>query len=237
MGRDWYDHGRTLSKKNTFYDFIDCTDYLIKNDYANDKKVYAMGGSAGGLLMGAVMNMRPELYHGIVAQVPFVDVMRLTVGGRAVAAGPHASAVTHGQCDALSRGEQPMLPPDIEGVSAPVYRHGHDSAVADVLLGDRGRQSREAVLGVGDLVLHDLHQSHPGLPGPEDTLGIGERSGAQHVEEQVVCELVVGALVVGQPYRSLALGGVDEPGAATARAQRAVEHGLREQPAFVVEQE
>ena len=75
MGRDWYDHGRTLSKKNTFYDFIDCTDYLIKNDYANDKKVYAMGGSAGGLLMGAVMNMRPELYHGIVAQVPFVDVI------------------------------------------------------------------------------------------------------------------------------------------------------------------
>ena len=75
MGRDWYDHGRNLSKKNTFYDFIDCTDYLIKTDYANDKKVYAMGGSAGGLLMGAVMNMRPELYHGVVAQVPFVDVI------------------------------------------------------------------------------------------------------------------------------------------------------------------
>ncbi|WP_413943291.1 S9 family peptidase [Bdellovibrio sp. HCB-162] len=75
MGRDWYDNGRTLKKKNTFYDFIDCTDALVKAKYADPKRVYAMGGSAGGLLMGAIMNMRPDLYHGIVAQVPFVDVI------------------------------------------------------------------------------------------------------------------------------------------------------------------
>lgn len=75
MGRDWYDQGRTFNKKNTFYDFIDCTEALIKLKYADPKKVYAMGGSAGGLLMGAIMNMRPDLYRGIIAQVPFVDVI------------------------------------------------------------------------------------------------------------------------------------------------------------------
>lgn len=75
MGRDWYDTGRTLHKKNTFFDFIDATDALVKERYAHPKKLYAMGGSAGGLLMGAVMNLRPELYHGVVAQVPFVDVI------------------------------------------------------------------------------------------------------------------------------------------------------------------
>ncbi|KHD89270.1 MAG: protease 2 [Bdellovibrio sp. ArHS] len=75
MGRDWYDTGRTINKKNTFNDFIDCTEALIKNKTASPKRIYAMGGSAGGLLMGAVMNLRPDLYQGIVAQVPFVDVI------------------------------------------------------------------------------------------------------------------------------------------------------------------
>lgn len=75
MGRDWYDNGRTLHKKNSFTDFIDVTEYLVQNKYADKHRVYAMGGSAGGLLMGAVMNMRPDLYHGVVAQVPFVDVV------------------------------------------------------------------------------------------------------------------------------------------------------------------
>lgn len=75
MGREWYDQGRTVNKKNTFYDFIDCTMELINLKYADIQRVYAMGGSAGGLLMGAVMNMRPDLYRGIVAQVPFVDVI------------------------------------------------------------------------------------------------------------------------------------------------------------------
>lgn len=75
MGRDWYDQGRTLSKMNTFYDFIDATEYLVKKKYAHPEKVFAMGGSAGGLLMGAVMNLRPDLYRGVVAQVPFVDVI------------------------------------------------------------------------------------------------------------------------------------------------------------------
>lgn len=74
-GREWYDDGKLLKKKNTFRDFIATTEFLVGQKYADPKRVYAMGGSAGGLLVGAVMNMRPELYHGIVAQVPFVDVV------------------------------------------------------------------------------------------------------------------------------------------------------------------
>jgi oligopeptidase B len=75
MGRHWYDSGRQLSKKNTFHDFIDVTRELVARGYAAKSKVFAMGGSAGGLLMGAVANMSPGDYRGIVAQVPFVDVV------------------------------------------------------------------------------------------------------------------------------------------------------------------
>lgn len=75
MGRQWTDDGRTLKKKNTFFDFIDCTEFLISQKMAAPKKIFAMGGSAGGLLMGAIANMRPDLYTGIVAEVPFVDVL------------------------------------------------------------------------------------------------------------------------------------------------------------------
>lgn len=75
MGRHWYDQGRTHNKLNTFHDFIDVTEALIKQGYSSPGHTFAMGGSAGGLLMGAVMNMRPDLYKGIVAQVPFVDVI------------------------------------------------------------------------------------------------------------------------------------------------------------------
>jgi oligopeptidase B len=75
LGRVHYENGRQMQKMNTFYDFIDSTESLIKLGYADKKRVYARGGSAGGLLMGAVMNLRPDLYNGIVAQVPFVDVM------------------------------------------------------------------------------------------------------------------------------------------------------------------
>ena len=75
MGRQWYDDGKILNKKNTFYDFIDATKSLIKNGYGDSKSVFAMGGSAGGLLMGAVINMEPELYTGIISAVPFVDVV------------------------------------------------------------------------------------------------------------------------------------------------------------------
>lgn len=75
LGRHWYDEGRTLSKMNTFTDYVDATEDLIKRIIIGKDKVFAMGGSAGGLLMGAVMNLRPDLYKGIVAQVPFVDVV------------------------------------------------------------------------------------------------------------------------------------------------------------------
>ncbi|MEP6794290.1 MAG: prolyl oligopeptidase family serine peptidase, partial [Saprospiraceae bacterium] len=75
MGRQWYEDGKLLKKKNTFTDFIDCGKYLIANKYADPKKLYAMGGSAGGLLMGAVINMAPDMWGGIIAAVPFVDVV------------------------------------------------------------------------------------------------------------------------------------------------------------------
>ena len=75
LGREWYDDGKMMQKKNTFYDFIDCSKYLIEKKYTSAKHLYAMGGSAGGLLMGAICNMNPELYNGIVAAVPFVDVI------------------------------------------------------------------------------------------------------------------------------------------------------------------
>ncbi|MCK4677025.1 MAG: S9 family peptidase [Bacteroidales bacterium] len=75
MGRSWYEDGKLLKKKNTFTDFIDCVEFLIKESYTNPEKVFASGGSAGGLLMGAVANMRPELFRGIIADVPFVDVV------------------------------------------------------------------------------------------------------------------------------------------------------------------
>jgi oligopeptidase B len=75
MGRRWYEQGRLLSKQNTFTDFIDVTRFLVAEKYGDPKRVSAMGGSAGGLLMGAVVNLAPQDYHAIVAQVPFVDVV------------------------------------------------------------------------------------------------------------------------------------------------------------------
>ena len=75
MGRKWYEDGKMLKKKNSFTDFIDCADFLIANKFTSAQHLYAMGGSAGGLLMGAIANMRPGLWNGIVAQVPFVDVI------------------------------------------------------------------------------------------------------------------------------------------------------------------
>ncbi|WP_430927615.1 S9 family peptidase [Polaribacter marinivivus] len=75
LGRNWYEDGKMLNKKNTFTDFIDCSKYLIANKYTSSKHLYAMGGSAGGLLMGAITNINPDLYNGIIAAVPFVDVI------------------------------------------------------------------------------------------------------------------------------------------------------------------
>ncbi len=75
LGREWYEDGKLYNKINTFNDFIDCGKFLIENKYTSADHQYAMGGSAGGLLMGAVVNMNPELFNGIVAAVPFVDVM------------------------------------------------------------------------------------------------------------------------------------------------------------------
>ena len=75
MGRQWYEDGKMLHKKNTFLDFIACAEHLINEGYTSPQKMFAMGGSAGGLLVGAVVNMRPDLWKGVIAQVPFVDVV------------------------------------------------------------------------------------------------------------------------------------------------------------------
>jgi oligopeptidase B len=75
MGRAWYEDGKLFHKRNTFTDFIDCAKYLVRKRYADPQRTFAQGGSAGGLLMGAVINLRPDLFTGVVAQVPFVDVV------------------------------------------------------------------------------------------------------------------------------------------------------------------
>jgi oligopeptidase B len=75
MGRHWYEDGRLFQKKNTFTDFIACAEYLIGLGYTSPEQLYGMGGSAGGLLIGAVINLRPDLFHGAIADVPFVDVV------------------------------------------------------------------------------------------------------------------------------------------------------------------
>jgi len=75
LGREWYENGKLLKKKNTFTDFIDCSKYVIEQKYTSAKHLYAEGGSAGGLLMWDIINMEPNLYNGVIAQVPFVDVV------------------------------------------------------------------------------------------------------------------------------------------------------------------
>jgi oligopeptidase B len=75
LGRQWYEDGKKFNKINTFTDFIDVTKFLVEQKYGDKNRIYALGGSAGGLLMGAVVNMNPELYHGVIAAVPFVDVV------------------------------------------------------------------------------------------------------------------------------------------------------------------
>jgi oligopeptidase B len=75
LGRQWYEDGKLLKKMNTFTDFIDVGSYLVEKDYTSKDHLYAYGGSAGGLLMGAIVNMEPELWNGVVAAVPFVDVL------------------------------------------------------------------------------------------------------------------------------------------------------------------
>src|SRR5690606_31385121 len=75
LGRAWYEGGKLLAKQNTFNDFIDCAEHLVATGHADRARLFAEGGSAGGLLVGAVINMRPELFAGAIAEVPFVDVV------------------------------------------------------------------------------------------------------------------------------------------------------------------
>jgi oligopeptidase B len=75
LGRDWHEQGKLFNKRNSFTDFIDCAEFLRAQGYADPERMFALGGSAGGLLVGAVVNMRPDLFHGAIARVPFVDVV------------------------------------------------------------------------------------------------------------------------------------------------------------------
>jgi oligopeptidase B len=75
LGFEWYEQGKMGNKMNSFYDFIDCSEALIREKYTASDRLFAQGGSAGGLLMGAVANLRPDLYKGIISSVPFVDVL------------------------------------------------------------------------------------------------------------------------------------------------------------------
>lgn len=103
LGRAWYENGRMEHKMNSFTDFIACAEQLVADKHADPKRLYAMGGSAGGLLMGAVMNMRPDLWDGVVAEVPFVDVVNtmldadlpLTTGEYDEWGDPHEPAAYH----------------------------------------------------------------------------------------------------------------------------------------------
>lgn len=82
LGREWYENGKMMTKKNTFTDFIDVSNFLIDEGYTSPDHLYASGGSAGGLLMGAIVNMAPELYNGVIAAVPFVDVVTTMLDDR-----------------------------------------------------------------------------------------------------------------------------------------------------------
>src|SRR6185369_9356209 len=75
MGRGWYDDGKMMKKMNTFFDFIDCAEHVVRERYTSVDRLVAHGGSAGGLLMGAIANLRPDLWRAVVADVPFVDVI------------------------------------------------------------------------------------------------------------------------------------------------------------------
>ena len=75
LGREWYEDGKLLKKKNTFYDFIDCGEFLVEQNYTSNEHLYAQGGSAGGLLIGGIINMAPKMWNGVIAAVPFVDVV------------------------------------------------------------------------------------------------------------------------------------------------------------------
>ena len=81
LGRPWYEDGKLLNKKNTFTDFIDCSKFLIESNYTTKEHLYAYGGSAGGLLMGVIVNMAPDLYNGVIVAVPFVDVITTMLDG------------------------------------------------------------------------------------------------------------------------------------------------------------
>ena len=122
MGKAWHDDGKMMKKKNTFTDFVNVAEYLVANKYTEPQQLAIQGGSAGGLLMGAVTNLRPDLFRAVVSQVPFVDVMNtmldatlpLTVGEYLEWGNPNEKAAyqymrSYSPYDNLVRGAYPAM--------------------------------------------------------------------------------------------------------------------------------
>ncbi|MDZ7643415.1 MAG: prolyl oligopeptidase family serine peptidase [Woeseiaceae bacterium] len=161
LGTDWYYDGRQLQKKNTFFDFIDVSRYLIDEGYTSPEHLYARGGSAGGLLMGAVVDMAPELYNGVAAAVPFVDVVTTMLddsipldGGRMGRVGRSAQAGLlrlHSVLLAVRQRERTGLP----------AHAGHDRPArlpgAVLGTGEMGRQAARSQDGRQPAVAEDRH--------------------------------------------------------------------------------
>jgi len=170
LGRQWYEDGKLLRKKNTFYDFIDVARYLIEEGWTTPGMLYAMGGSAGGLLVGAVANMAPELFHGMVAQVPFVDVLTtmldetipLTTGEYEEWGNPHQKVYydyikSYSPYDNVKRQAYPHLL-----ITAGL----HDSQVQYWEPAKWTAKLRDHQQGDGLILLHtDMSSGHSGKPG------------------------------------------------------------------------
>jgi len=175
LGRDWYEDGKLLRKMNTFTDFIDCSKYLIENKYTSEKHLYAMGGSAGGLLMGAVINMNPELYLGVLAAVPFVDVISTMLD--------ESIPLTTGEFDEWGNPKNKEYYDYIkqyspyDNVSAQVYPNLlittglHDSQVQYWEPAKWIAKLRDYSTGTNKLLMHtDMETGHGGASGRFDTL-------------------------------------------------------------------
>ena len=175
LGRNWYENGKLLHKKNTFNDFISCAKHLIANSYTSKDHLFASGGSAGGLLMGAIINKSPELFKGIIASVPFVDVVTtmlddsipLTTGEYDEWGNPNEKEYyeyikSYSPYDNVSRQEYPNIL---------VTTGLHDSQVQYFEPAKWVAKLRELKLGNNILIMHtDMEAGHGGASGRFEAL-------------------------------------------------------------------
>jgi len=170
LGRHWYENGKLLKKKNTFFDFIDTARFLIKKGITSPGRLFAMGGSAGGLLIGAVANMAPHLFRGMVAQVPFVDVLTTMLD--------ETVPLTTGEYDEWGNPNEKIFYDYIKSYSP--YDNIEPQAYPDILITTGFHDSqvqywepakwtaklRDYNTGASVILLHtDMHTGHSGAPG------------------------------------------------------------------------